>query len=194
MTDADLDHYVRRVRADGIAPALNYYRAADVTWHEMAPWRGAHIKVPAAFIAGDRDVVVLANPDIVQNFPKEVPDLRGNTLIPNCGHWTQQERPEETNRFLDRFPQGRDIGRKDRPESGLKKACGASEHRCLPQRSANGLQPLDRRRVGPAAGFAHRLQAEAAVAFFERRDEIGEEAAARSADGVAERTGAARQD
>ena len=56
--------------------------------------------MPAAFIAGDRDVVVLANPDIVQNFPKEVPDLRGNTLIPNCGHWTQQERPEETNRFL----------------------------------------------------------------------------------------------
>jgi pimeloyl-ACP methyl ester carboxylesterase len=100
MTDADLDHYVAEFERTGFASALNYYRAADLTWHEMAPWRGAHIKVPAAFIAGDRDVVVLANPDIVQNFPKEVPDLRGNTLIPNCGHWTQQERPEETNRFL----------------------------------------------------------------------------------------------
>ena len=74
----------------------------------------------------------------------------------------------------------------------MKKACGASERRCLPQLLANGLQPLDGRRVGPAAGFAHRLQAEAAAAFFERRDEIGEEAAARSADGVAERNGAAQ--
>jgi pimeloyl-ACP methyl ester carboxylesterase len=69
----------------------------------MAPWRGAHIKMPAAFIAGDHDVVVLANPDIVQNFPKEVPHLRGNQIIPNCGHWTQQERPDETNRFMLNF-------------------------------------------------------------------------------------------
>jgi hypothetical protein len=34
-----------RVRADGIRSALNYYRADDLTWHEMAPWRGANIKV-----------------------------------------------------------------------------------------------------------------------------------------------------
>jgi pimeloyl-ACP methyl ester carboxylesterase len=66
----------------------------------MAAWRGAQIKVPAAFIAGDRDVVVLANPEIVANFPNEVPDLRGNSTIPGCGHWTQQERAEETNQFL----------------------------------------------------------------------------------------------
>ena len=100
MTDDDLDHYVAEFERTGFASALNFYRAADLTWHEMAPWRGAYIKVPAAFIAGDRDVVVLANAEIVQNFPKEVPDLRSNVLISNCGHWTQQERPDETNRVL----------------------------------------------------------------------------------------------
>jgi pimeloyl-ACP methyl ester carboxylesterase len=100
MTDTDLDHYAAEFERTGFASPLNFYRAADLTWHEMAPWRGAHIKVPAAFIAGDHDVVVLANPDIVQNFPKEVPYLRGNQIIPNCGHWTQQERPDETNRFM----------------------------------------------------------------------------------------------
>ena len=99
MTDDDLDHYVEEFERTGFASALNFYRAADLTWHEMAPWRGAHIKVPAAFIAGDRDLVVLANAEIVQNFPKEVPDLRSNVLISNCGH-TQQERPDETNRVL----------------------------------------------------------------------------------------------
>ena len=100
MSDAVLDHYAAEFERTGFQAALNYYRAADLTWHEMAAWRGAHIKVPAAFIAGDKDVVVLANPDIVSNFPNEVPDLRGNLLLPGCGHWTQQERPEETNKFM----------------------------------------------------------------------------------------------
>lgn len=103
MTEADLDHYAAEFERTGFASALNFYRAADHTWHEMAPWRGAHIKVPAAFLAGDRDVVVLANPDIVANFPSEVPDLRTNLILPNCGHWTQQEKPEETNRFMLEF-------------------------------------------------------------------------------------------
>lgn len=66
----------------------------------MTPWRGAHIKVPAAFIAGNKDVVVLANPEIAESFPNEVPDLRGNLILPGRGHWTQQERPEETSGFM----------------------------------------------------------------------------------------------
>ena len=100
MSDADLDFYAAEFERTGFQSALNYYRAADLTWHEMTPWRGAHIKVPAAFIAGNKDVVVLANPEIVENFPNEVPDLRGNLILPGCGHWTQQERPEETSRFM----------------------------------------------------------------------------------------------
>ncbi|MGY6534021.1 MAG: alpha/beta fold hydrolase [Pararhodobacter sp.] len=115
FTEADLDHYSAEFERTGFASALNFYRAADLTWHEMAPWRGAHITVPAAFLAGESDVVVVANPDIVANFPSEVPDLRANVILPGCGHWTQQERPEETNRFLLDFladvTSGTDIGR-----------------------------------------------------------------------------------
>jgi pimeloyl-ACP methyl ester carboxylesterase len=66
----------------------------------MAAFRGAKITVPACFIAGANDVVVLANPDIYENMPNEVPDLRTNLLIPGCGHWTQQERPQETNQAM----------------------------------------------------------------------------------------------
>ncbi len=103
MSDADLDFYTAEFERTGFQSALNFYRAADLTWHEMAPFRGAHIKVPAAFIAGDMDVVVLANPDIVANFPSEVPELRINQILPGCGHWTQQERPEEVNRLMLEF-------------------------------------------------------------------------------------------
>jgi pimeloyl-ACP methyl ester carboxylesterase len=103
FSEADLDHYTAEFERTGFAAALNYYRAADLTWQEMAPWRGAHITVPAAFIAGDHDVVVVANPDIVANFPSEVPDLRINRILPGCGHWTQQERPDETSAAMLEF-------------------------------------------------------------------------------------------
>jgi pimeloyl-ACP methyl ester carboxylesterase len=32
-----------------------------------------------------------------------VPDLRGVALIPNTGHWVQQERPAETNAAMIEF-------------------------------------------------------------------------------------------
>ena len=100
MTEADLDVYAAEFERAGFAAALNYYRAADLTWEEMAAFRGAHIKVPACFVAGEADVVIVANPDIYENFPSEVPDLRTNLLLPGCGHWTQQERPDEVNEAL----------------------------------------------------------------------------------------------
>lgn len=103
FTETDLDHYVAEFERTGFAAALNFYRAADHTWEDMAAFRGAHIKVPAAFIAGDHDVVVAANPDLIANFPSEVPDLRINTILPGCGHWTQQERPDEVNALMLQF-------------------------------------------------------------------------------------------
>src|SRR6267154_73886 len=87
----------------GFASALNYYRAADATWEEMAPYRGASVTVPACFVAGDRDLVILMNDEIYQGMPKQVPQLRTNLLLPGCGHWTQQERPEETTRAMLEF-------------------------------------------------------------------------------------------
>ena len=100
LTEEDLDEYAADYERTGFASALNYYRAADHTWHEMAPFRGAKITVPACFIAGEFDLVILMNQEITENFPNEVPDLRANVIIPGCGHWTQQERPQETNEAM----------------------------------------------------------------------------------------------
>jgi len=100
LTEEDLDVYAADFERTGFASALNMYRAADATWEEMAAFRGAHITVPACFLAGEADVVVVANPEIYENFPNEVPDLRANVLLPGCGHWTQQERPDEVNAHM----------------------------------------------------------------------------------------------
>lgn len=100
LTEEDLDVYADDFERTGFASALNYYRAADATWEEMAAFRGAHVTVPACFVAGDRDLVILMNQEIYEGMPAEVPDLRTNRLLAGCGHWTQQERPDEVNEAM----------------------------------------------------------------------------------------------
>jgi pimeloyl-ACP methyl ester carboxylesterase len=53
--------------------------------------------VPALYVAGDRDLVVAfpGMDQLIANLSRFVPDLRGSSILPGCGHWTQQERPGE---------------------------------------------------------------------------------------------------
>ena len=44
----------------------------------------------------------LENPDPAA-FERTLPQLRGSTILPGCGHWTQQERPDEVNSLLTDF-------------------------------------------------------------------------------------------
>ncbi|WP_425570544.1 alpha/beta fold hydrolase [Pseudonocardia adelaidensis] len=52
---------------------------------------------PALFVAGEQDLVIAGVPAdaLVDALRGTLTDLRGATLLPGCGHWTQQERPEE---------------------------------------------------------------------------------------------------
>jgi pimeloyl-ACP methyl ester carboxylesterase len=48
---------------------------------------------------GDRDPVVAAPgmDQLLANLKNFVPALRDTRMLPGCGHWTQQERPDEVN-------------------------------------------------------------------------------------------------
>jgi pimeloyl-ACP methyl ester carboxylesterase len=50
--------------------------------------------VPALMISAVNDVVL--PPSLSEGMERYVPDLE-KVLIRDCGHWTQQEKPEETN-------------------------------------------------------------------------------------------------
>jgi pimeloyl-ACP methyl ester carboxylesterase len=106
LREEDLDVYAADYERTGFGSALNYYRAVDATWYEMAPFRGAKVTVPACFVAGELDIVVVANQEIYAGMPAEVPDLRINRLLPGCGHWTQQERPADTTATMLEFLAG----------------------------------------------------------------------------------------
>jgi pimeloyl-ACP methyl ester carboxylesterase len=57
------------------------------------------VTVPALYLAGDRDMVI-AGPGMDQhlaNLRQFVPALRNIKMLSGCGHWTQQERPDEVN-------------------------------------------------------------------------------------------------
>ena len=94
--------------ATGFRGGLNWYRNIDRNWGLMAPFAGLKVTVPALYVAGDRDLVVgfTGAGELIASLKQHVPDLRDIVMLPGCGHWTQQERPDEVNALLLRFLRG----------------------------------------------------------------------------------------
>jgi pimeloyl-ACP methyl ester carboxylesterase len=105
LTEADLDFYTEEFSRTGFRGALNWYRNIDRNWELMAPFAGAHISVPALFIAGERDAVLSFRGMslLMGQLPKLVPQLKAKLIIPGCGHWVQQERHEEVSTAMIEF-------------------------------------------------------------------------------------------
>jgi pimeloyl-ACP methyl ester carboxylesterase len=57
------------------------------------------VAVPALYVVGDRDLVLAFEgmDSVIADLPQRVPLLQQTIVLPGCGHWTQQERPEEVN-------------------------------------------------------------------------------------------------
>jgi pimeloyl-ACP methyl ester carboxylesterase len=77
----------------------------------MAPWSGVQVTVPALYVAGDCDLVTkfLGMDQLIANLKQVVPKLQNTITLPDCGHWTQQERPEEVNVALLAFLDSLDL-------------------------------------------------------------------------------------
>jgi pimeloyl-ACP methyl ester carboxylesterase len=105
ITDADIDFYTAEFSRTGFRGGLNWYRNIDRNWELFAPFAGARVTVPALYIAGERDLVVGFSgvQKILDDLAKTVPQLRSTLILPGCGHWTQQERPQEVNAAMLRF-------------------------------------------------------------------------------------------
>jgi epoxide hydrolase A/B len=84
---------------------LNWCRNIDRNWELLAPFAGARVMVPALYVAGDRDLVARFRgmDQLILNLSKFVPQLRRTIMLPGCGHWTQQERPDEVNGAMIEF-------------------------------------------------------------------------------------------
>lgn len=105
LTAADLDFYTAEYTRTGFTGGLNWYRAIDLSWELMAAWQGAVVTPPALYVTGERDLVVnFPGMDmLLPNLGMFAPNLTKTIILPGCGHWTQQERPEEVNAALVEF-------------------------------------------------------------------------------------------
>jgi len=96
FTDDVLERYREAMSRPGsLTAALNYYRSAR-------PGRmpaDARVRVPALILWGVHDVAL--RKELTERLGRWVPELTVRYL--ECGHWTQQERPEEVNQYLLEF-------------------------------------------------------------------------------------------
>jgi pimeloyl-ACP methyl ester carboxylesterase len=108
LAEADIDFYAAEFSRTGFRGGLNWYRNIDRNWELLAPYAGARVTVPALYVAGDRDLVVAFRgmDQLIANLSKFVLNLRKTTMLPGCGHWTQQERPAEVNAAMLEFLTG----------------------------------------------------------------------------------------
>ena len=103
LTQPDIDAFVTEYAASGFTGPLNWYRNMDRNWELTGAWQHAPVLVPALFIAGDRDPVLsFVKAD---DMHAVVPKLTRSVILPGCGHWTQQERPEEVSAAIIEFLQ-----------------------------------------------------------------------------------------
>lgn len=95
--------YVTEYARNGLARPLNWYRNLDVNWSQMEEFDGAIIKHPTLFLAGELDPVLTNTRQNFERLRATVPGLRRTVLVPNAGHWVQQERPSEVNEAVIAF-------------------------------------------------------------------------------------------
>ncbi|MFH8408813.1 alpha/beta fold hydrolase [Streptomyces sp. NPDC018019] len=100
LPEAELDEIAAEFERTGLTGGLNRYRNVDRDWEDLAPWDGAPITQPSLFIGGDRDASATWLADAIAAFPTTLPGLSATHLLKDCGHWIQQERPDEVNRIL----------------------------------------------------------------------------------------------
>ena len=92
MSEAELAVFISSFEQSGFTGGINWYRNFGRNWETTAEVR-QRVDQPALMLHGRYDMVP-PNPRL----ETYVPDVETHTL--DCGHWIQQERPDETNRLI----------------------------------------------------------------------------------------------
>ncbi|HEY1618452.1 MAG TPA: alpha/beta hydrolase [Streptosporangiaceae bacterium] len=95
LTGADIETYAAQYAGTGFTGPLNWYRNLDRNWELTAAWQHAPIDVPALFVAGEQDPVLSFLGGTPEVLAGPLPQLAGTLFLPGCGHWVQQEAPDQ---------------------------------------------------------------------------------------------------
>jgi pimeloyl-ACP methyl ester carboxylesterase len=98
LTENDLNYIVSQFEKAGFRGGVNYYRNFHRNWVITEHLANEKISIPTLFIAGEEDFVIggSTREQLIASMGPVVEDLRDVVLVPNTGHWVQQEAPLET--------------------------------------------------------------------------------------------------
>ena len=96
MSDEELKYYVDTFTRTGFTGGMNWYRNITRNW-ETTEGVEQRLKMPCLYVGAEDDVVL--PPSMMQATAGLIDDLEQH-VIEDCGHWTQQEHPEELNTIL----------------------------------------------------------------------------------------------
>jgi microsomal epoxide hydrolase/non-specific protein-tyrosine kinase len=96
MSEEDLKFYVDTYQRTGFTGGINWYRNIDRNW-KLTEHVEYQVNVPALYVGAEDDVVL--PPSSANGIERWVPDIEKKTIA-DCGHWTQQQKPDELNAIL----------------------------------------------------------------------------------------------
>ena len=106
----ELGYYADAFGAGGFTGPINWYRNFSHNWRSTEGLDQT-VRVPTLFVGAQDDVIISTRQ--IEAMKPYVDDLEIEMIV-DCGHWTQQEKPEELNRLMlgwlaRRFPVGPDV-------------------------------------------------------------------------------------
>jgi pimeloyl-ACP methyl ester carboxylesterase len=96
LSDAELDVYAAAFAAGGFTGPINWYRNWARNW-KSTKGIDQTVRVPSLFVAAENDILISRKQ--IDAMKPCVPNLEIQT-IEDCGHWSQQEKPDEVNRVM----------------------------------------------------------------------------------------------
>ena len=97
LTADELAVFVETFQRTGFTGGINWYRNFTRNWRARPRACRTRSTSPSLMVMAEHDAVL--PPSAADGMEAYVPDLE-KALIKGSGHWTQQEKPEETNRVI----------------------------------------------------------------------------------------------
>ncbi|MDG2335924.1 MAG: alpha/beta hydrolase [Myxococcota bacterium] len=97
LSEEELDFYTQAFTQSGFHGGISWYRNFDRNWEQHPEFGVQKISHPSLMITAENDMAL--QPALAADMPSRCEDLE-TIMISQCGHWTQQEKPEELNRLM----------------------------------------------------------------------------------------------
>ncbi len=132
MSEAELEVFVDGFKHSGFTGPINWYRNFTRNWQTTADVR-QQVDQPALMIHGKYDIVQAS-----AKLAQFAPNSEVHTL--ECGHWIQQEQPEDTNRLMldwlcAQLQSLKNPERRDRRRASAAPSESHQHHDCADQRT-----------------------------------------------------------